>query len=77
MIRIGFQDIALPYIKDQGHYGKVKSRFHHDVAHLHPQTTVPTKYQDPTPYGFQEKNGQKFKGQDHHGKVKGQNKITS
>ena len=31
---------------------KVKSRLHHDVAHLHPLTNVPTKYQHPTPYGF-------------------------
>ena len=36
----------------QGHYGKVKSRSHHDVAHLQPLTNVPTKYQLPTPYGF-------------------------
>ena len=31
---------------------KVKSRSHHDVAHLHPLTNVPTKDQLPTPYGF-------------------------
>ena len=31
---------------------KVKSRSHHDVAHLQPLTNVPTKYQLPTPYGF-------------------------
>ena len=31
---------------------KVKSRSHHDTAHLHPLTNVPTKYQLPTPYGF-------------------------
>ena len=31
---------------------KVKSRSHHDVAHLHPLTNVPTKYQLPTPQGF-------------------------
>ena len=31
---------------------KVKSRSLHDVAHLHPLTNVPTKYQLPTPYGF-------------------------
>ena len=34
------------------HYGKVKSRSHHDVTHLHPLTNVPTKYQLLTPYGF-------------------------
>ena len=33
---------------------KVKSRSHHDVAHLQPPTNVPTKYQFPTPYGFQD-----------------------
>ena len=31
---------------------KVKSRSDHDVAHLHPLTNVPTKYQLPTPYGY-------------------------
>ena len=36
----------------QGHYGKVKGSSRHDVAHLHPQTNLPTKYQLPTPYGF-------------------------
>ena len=30
---------------------KVKSRSHHDVAHLQPLTNVPAKYQLPTPYG--------------------------
>ena len=40
--------------KVQGHYDKVKSRSHHDVAHLQPLTNVPTKYQLPTPYGFQD-----------------------
>ena len=40
----------------QGHYGKakVKSRSDHDVAHLHPLTNVPTKYQLPTPYSFRD-----------------------
>ena len=33
---------------------KVKSRSHHDAAHLQPQTNVPTKHQLPTPYGFQD-----------------------
>ena len=33
-------------------WSKVKSRSHHDVAHLHSLTNVPTKYQLPTPYGF-------------------------
>ena len=31
---------------------KVKSRSNHDIAHLQPQTNVPTKYQLPTPYSF-------------------------
>ena len=38
----------------QGHYGKVKSRSDHDVAHLQPLINVPTKYQLPTPYGFRD-----------------------
>ena len=39
-----------------GHYGKVKvkSKSHHDEAHLHLLTNVPTKYQLPTPYGFRD-----------------------
>ena len=31
---------------------KVKSRSHYNIAHLHPLTNVPTKYQLPIPYGF-------------------------
>ena len=42
------------YFIRQGHYGKVKSRSRHDVAHLHPLTNVPTKYQLPTPYGLRD-----------------------
>ena len=38
----------------QDHYGKVKSRSHHDVAHLQLPTNVPTKYQIPTPKGFRD-----------------------
>ena len=38
----------------QGHYGKVKSRSQHDVAHLQAPTNVPNKYQLPTPYGFRD-----------------------
>ena len=34
--------------KGQGHYDKVKSRSHHDAAHLQPLTNVPTKYELPT-----------------------------
>ena len=33
---------------------KVKSRSHHDIAHLQPPTNVPTKYQVPTPYAFRD-----------------------
>ena len=33
---------------------KVKSRSDHDVAHLHPLTNGPTKYQLPTPHGFRD-----------------------
>ena len=40
--------------KGQGHYDKVKSRSHHDAAHLQPLTNVPTKHQLPTPYGFRD-----------------------
>ena len=29
---------------------KVKSRSHHDAAHLQPLTNIPTKHQLPTPY---------------------------
>ena len=31
---------------------KVISLSDHDIAHLHPLTNIPTKYQLPTPYGF-------------------------
>ena len=33
---------------------KVKSMSHHDVAHVHPLTNVPTKYQLPTLYRFRD-----------------------
>ena len=33
---------------------KVKSRSHHDVAHLQPLTNILTMYQLPTPYDFQD-----------------------
>ena len=54
---------------------KVKSRSQHGVAHLHPLTNVPTKYQLPTPYCFQDIAGQDFIGQGQYGKVKGQIKV--
>ena len=39
--------------KGQGHYN-VKSRSHHDAAHLQHITNVPTKHLLPTPYGFRD-----------------------
>ena len=42
------------YIKVTTARSKVKSRSHHDLAHLHPLTNVPTKYQVSTPYGFRD-----------------------
>ena len=48
----------------QGHYSKVISRSHHDIAHLQAPTNDPTKYQLPTPYGFQDI------GHGHYNKVK-------
>ena len=40
--------------KGQGQYDKVKSRSHHDAAHLQPLTNVPTKHKLPTPYRFRD-----------------------
>ena len=42
------------YVKVTIVRSKVKSRSHHDIAHIHPLTNVPTKYQLPTPYGFRD-----------------------
>ena len=39
---------------------KVKSRSKYDVAQLHPLTNVPTKYEPPTPYGFQDMAWKRF-----------------
>ena len=39
---------------------KVKLRSHLDVAHLQPLTSVPNKYQLPTPYSFQDIAGTRF-----------------
>ena len=33
---------------------KVKSRSHHDIAHLHPLANVPSMYQLPRPYSFRD-----------------------
>ena len=35
---------------------KIKSRSHHDVAHLQPPPNIPMKYQLTTPYGFRVKS---------------------
>ena len=48
----------------------VKSRSDNGVAHLHPLTNFPTKYQLPTPYGFRDIAGQDFQSQGHYVKVK-------
>ena len=39
---------------------KVKSRSHHDIAHPHPLTNVPSKQQLPTPYVFRDKARTRF-----------------
>ena len=41
-------------------WSKVKSRLHHDVAHLQPLCNIPTKYQLPTLYSFQDIAWTKF-----------------
>ena len=48
-------------LKTHGHYDKVKSRSYHDVAHLQLITNIPTKYQLPIPYGFQDIARSSFK----------------
>ena len=59
----------------KGHYGKVKPRSRYDIAHLHPLTNIPTKYQLPTPYGFRDIALTRFYSQGHYSKVKGQTNI--
>ena len=46
--------------KGQGLCDKTKSRSHHDAAHLQPLTSVPTKHQLPTNYGFRDTARTKF-----------------
>ena len=53
------------YVKVTTARSKVKSRSHHDVAHLHLLTNVPTKYQLPTPYGFRGIARTRFLNQGH------------
>ena len=56
---------------------KVKSKSHHDVAHLQTPTNIPTTSQLPTPCGFRDIARTKdFIGQDYYGKVRGQIKVT-
>ena len=54
---------------------KVKSRSHHDAAHLQPLTNVPTEHQLPTAYGFRDIARTIFYRSSHYGKVKGQIKV--
>ena len=49
---------------------KVKSRSHHDVQHLRPPNNVPTKFQLPTLYGFQDIAQTRPQTQSHYSKVK-------
>ena len=53
---------------------KVKSRSHHDDAHIHPITYVPTNFLCFTVYEIQPR--QDFQNQSHSGKVKDKNKVT-
>ena len=54
----------------QGHYGKVKSGSHHDVAHLHPLTSVQTSINFLQLTVSEIWPGQDFQTQGHYGKVK-------
>ena len=54
----------------------VKSRSHYDVAHLHPLTNIPTRYQLPTPYGFRDIARTRFSNSRSLRQVKGQIKVT-
>ena len=72
----GIQEIVQTRFLKLSHYDKVKSRSHHDIAHLHNLTNVPTKYQPPIPYGFPDIARQNFQTNSHCGRVKGQIKVT-
>ena len=52
----GFREPGQDFI-GQGHYSKVKSRSHVDIAHLQLLTNAPTTYHLPTPYGFRDIQG--------------------
>ena len=54
----------------------VKSRSHHEVAHLHPLTNVPTKYNFQQLTVSEIQGRQDFIGQDHHDMVESQIKVT-
>ena len=54
----------------QGHYGKVKSRSQHDVAHLLPPRNVPPSINFLYLTVSEIQPGQDFIGQGHYGKVK-------
>ena len=65
------------YVKGTFERSKVKSGSHHDVAHLHTLTNVPTKYNNFLHLMvYQIQPGQDFIGQGHYGKVKGHIKVT-
>ena len=51
---INFIHLTVCEIQPGQKWLKVKSRSHHDAAHLHALTNVPTKYQLPTPYVFRD-----------------------
>ena len=47
--------LNLIYLSNAKIIRKMVSRSHYDIAHLHPLTNVPSKYQLPTPYGLWDK----------------------
>ena len=55
---------------------KVKSRSHHNDAHLKLPTNVATDYQLPIPYSFPNIARQDYISQGHYGKVKDQINVT-
>ena len=80
------QPMSLPNINFQPPYGfrNIAQTRHYRSRSLwqgqrsnqgHTLANVPTKYQLPTPYGFQDVPRQDFIGQGHYSKVKGQIKV--
>ena len=47
---LGYSPDKILHVKVTKTRSKVKSRSHHDIAHLRPLTNVPTKYELPTLY---------------------------